>query len=534
MKLSLFIPSAVAACLLVGGARLATAQSHQLDPQLRQLAEKEAPAVLQTLRVLTSVDSGTGQGAGMEAVASRIEAIAREIGGQVRRVRPAGNVAGPNLVIEFPGKGTRKVMLMSHMDTVYPPGTASQRPFRIDGNRAIAPGIADNKGGIAVFLHTVKLLKERGFEGCGRITMVFNSDEERGSVGSRDLIRSEAAASDVVLSGEPTADVESTVLGTSGVGNLTAKVRADGGPAGAEDRSIEEIADLILRTQDTARPLPETRMNWTLLRAENGAALKPASPAHRIHTATFQVTGRSSHAGVAPDEGVNAITELADLIARVGESLGRLGGIPWRWQLASGGLVGNVIPNRAQAILEFAVPPGMEARKATEAIEDAAGRRRLARAEISVDVTAAPARKLEGPTGAMAYADMRVPNAEVFEQLRGLVQAASGKPKFASTTTEVRADLGFPAFNSTPAAKALIAVISEINEQLGGKPLRILPRTYGATDAAWASQSGKPVVESLGLPGWGYHSSDDEYIFIDRIPRRVALVAETLRAICQR
>jgi glutamate carboxypeptidase len=68
---------------------------------------------------------------------------------------------------------------------------------------------------------------------------------------------------------------------------------------------------------------------------------------------------------------------------------------------------------------------------------------------------------------------------------------------------------------------------------MGGR-LTLWPRTYGGTDAAWAAQSGKPVIESLGLPGGNYHSSDEEFVLIDRIPKRLALVAELIRSISLR
>lgn len=58
-----------------------------------------------------------------------------------------------------------------------------------------------------------------------------------------------------------------------------------------------------------------------------------------------------------------------------------------------------------------------------------------------------------------------------------------------------------------------------------------VPRTYGGTDAVWASQSGKPVVEDSGLPGGNCHSSVGEFALIDRIPRRLLLAAEMIRAL---
>ena len=156
----------LATALLLGVAtsHAQTALNWQLDPQLPALAEQEAVAVLETLRDLTSIDSGTGQAAGISALATQIENFAKGLGAQVDRVTPASGVAGPNLVITFKGIGKRKILLISHMDTVYVAGTAAARPFRLDGNRAIAPGIADDKSGIAVFLHTMKLLKTRGFQ----------------------------------------------------------------------------------------------------------------------------------------------------------------------------------------------------------------------------------------------------------------------------------------------------------------------------------------------------------------------------------
>jgi acetylornithine deacetylase/succinyl-diaminopimelate desuccinylase-like protein len=67
--------------------------------------------------------------------------------------------------------------------------------------------------------------------------------------------------------------------------------------------------------------------------------------------------------------------------------------------------------------------------------------------------------------------------------------------------------------------------------RIGWGKTELVPRTYGATDAVWASQSGKPVIESMGLPGGNYHSSEEEFVLIDRIPRRMALVAEMIRAL---
>lgn len=58
-------------------------------------------------------------------------------------------------------------------------------------------------------------------------------------------------------------------------------------------------------------------------------------------------------------------------------------------------------------------------------------------------------------------------------------------------------------------------------------------RTGGGTDAAYAALSGKPVIESLGLPGFGYHSNQAEYVMVDAIPRRLYLASRLVMDLAQ-
>ena len=68
---------------------------------------------------------------------------------------------------EFKGSGDKKILLIAHMDTVYLRGMLANQPFRIDGNRAYGLGISDDKQGVALILHAVKMLRELGFARCG-------------------------------------------------------------------------------------------------------------------------------------------------------------------------------------------------------------------------------------------------------------------------------------------------------------------------------------------------------------------------------
>lgn len=87
---------------------------------------------------------------------------------------------------------------------------------------------------------------------------------------------------------------------------------------------------------------------------------------------------------------------------------------------------------------------------------------------------------------------------------------------------------GRPAFNASDAGRALAAKGRSIYAEVGGQIAVSEVRTGGGSDAAYAALSGKPVLESMGLPGVGYHTNSDEYIVIDAIPRRLYLGARMI------
>src|SRR5678815_4468204 len=99
-------------------------------------------------------------------------------------------VVGDTVVARFRGRGTRRILLLAHMDTVYQRGMLAQQPFRVDGDKAYGLGIGDDKHGIALILHTLAALKALNFDGYGLVTVLISPDEEIGSVAERDLITS--------------------------------------------------------------------------------------------------------------------------------------------------------------------------------------------------------------------------------------------------------------------------------------------------------------------------------------------------------
>lgn len=100
----------------------------------------------------------------------------------------------------FKGSGSKRILLIAHMDTVYLKGMLAKQPFRVDGNKAYGLGIADDKQGVAMVVHVVALLKAINFQEYGTLTVLVNADEEISSPGSRAALSEAGAQHDAVLS----------------------------------------------------------------------------------------------------------------------------------------------------------------------------------------------------------------------------------------------------------------------------------------------------------------------------------------------
>ncbi|MEM5429351.1 M20/M25/M40 family metallo-hydrolase [Cupriavidus oxalaticus] len=265
--------AAAAALALAGAGQLAAAA--QPDAALLAAARTAHPAVVQSLKEMVSIESGSANAQGLARMASYTEKRLQALGARVERVPVA---KGPGTMVKgtFVGNGKRRIMLIAHMDTVYPENTLATQPIREEGNRLYGPGIADDKGGIAVILHSLEILKNKGWRDYAQITVLFNPDEEVGSVGSGETIAALAAQHDVVLSCEPTAakDVvkaESLLLGASGTATATMQVKGRASHAGAAPErgrnALVELAYQLQQTRDVATQVPGSQLNWTQAQA---------------------------------------------------------------------------------------------------------------------------------------------------------------------------------------------------------------------------------------------------------------------------
>src|SRR4051812_46415687 len=173
----------IAACILALSAIPSQAAP---DARIHELAQQEKAPLLDTLRELVNIESGSKDAEGLARLAALIGERLFRLGGKVEIIEPTDiyrmedtpPMPGAMVHAEFRGTGSRRIMLIAHMDSVYQRGMLKEQPFRIDGERAYGLAIADDKQGIALILHAVAILQSLNFRGYGLLTVLINGDEE--------------------------------------------------------------------------------------------------------------------------------------------------------------------------------------------------------------------------------------------------------------------------------------------------------------------------------------------------------------------
>ncbi len=308
-----------------------------------------------------------------------------------------------------PGNRARgQILVLGHLDTVYGLGTLAEMPFRMSRGRAYGPGTFDMKGGLVIALFAVDALVATVQVPQKQIVFLWTSDEEIGSGTSRALIEREARRSDAVLVLEPAAGLDG---------------RVKTGRKGVGE--IEIVA-----------------------------------------------TGRAAHAGLNPEDGINAIEEIALQIARIS-----------RWNRPSRGITVNV--------------GVMEGGTRTNVIP--------ANARVLVDVRAVRA------------GDMRALERK-FRALRPILRGAK---------LQIRGGFNRPPMERKSSA-ALYAKARALAKEMGVT----LGEAYvgGGSDGNFTAALGVPTLDGLGAVGEGAHSPN-ENIVIRALPERAALLAALLATI---
>jgi glutamate carboxypeptidase len=307
------------------------------------------------------------------------------------------------------GRAAGQILVIGHLDTVYPMGTLKKNPFHVSSGKAWGPGTFDMKGGLMLALFAVDALRATGVTLEKRVVFLWTSDEEIGSKSSRAVIERDARRSDAVLVLEPA------------LGNDGALKTARKGTGGVE----------------------------------------------------IIVTGRSAHAGIAPESGVNAVHELAQQIERLMLMNDPERGIAVQTTVVSGGTVSNVVPEfaRAEVDLRFS------------RLADAAGLERKLHA------------------------------------LRPILKGAK---------IEVRGGINRPPLERTAAVQRLFRHAHGLRASMGLKLEEA--STGGASDGNFTGALGIATLDGLGAVGDGAHTAH-EHVVIRALPERAALIASLLASL---
>jgi glutamate carboxypeptidase len=201
--------------------------------QLRYF-RKQQTLIVETISQLVEIESPSDVKAAVDRLGAVLASRFEEIGGRVS-FHPAEK-SGNQLQVDFKASRSGKqkpVLLLGHMDTVYPIGTISKMPCRVANGRVWGPGVLDMKSGIALALHVMGALVEWGLS--RPVSLLLVSDEEVGSKSSRAITERLAQDAAAVLVLEPAYGLHGAVkTARKGVADYTIKVAGKAAHSGLD------------------------------------------------------------------------------------------------------------------------------------------------------------------------------------------------------------------------------------------------------------------------------------------------------------
>ncbi|MEU7909356.1 M20/M25/M40 family metallo-hydrolase [Actinoplanes sp. NPDC049118] len=319
---------------------------------IRDAAEARTPSYVERLGRLVGIDSGSRDLVGLREAANVLAGWCT-LAGLSTHLVPVHDAAaaplGDAVVARIRGTGSKRILLAGHLDTVFTAGTAAARPFRVDGARALGPGVCDDKGGVLAGLCAVETLLDNGRTAFGELILVATPDEEIGSIGSRALLGRLAASADVALCLECARENGDLVSARKGVADIELVLRGRAAHAGIEPErganAALAAARLTIALQELNGRWPSVTVNVGVLqagqranvvadqarlvvdvRADRTDAFDEALAAIDALSQESYVDGvaaeLSLHAPTPPWERSAATRRLVELAAKVGAGIG--------------------------------------------------------------------------------------------------------------------------------------------------------------------------------------------------------------------
>ena len=240
---------------------------------LKDLLHVKRKEMLQLLERLVNIDSGSYTKQGIDEIGTILKAKFEDLGFLVKVMNQ--QKFGHHLVIQHRDAKSPHILIVAHMDTVFPEGTARKRPFKMEGTRAFGPGVVDMKGSLVQLLYAIFCMKQTGQSGYKHIQIILNSDEEIGSPSSAALISEKAKDKKFALVLEPARPDGSLVTARRGCGQFKLDVVGKAAHSGVEPEkgqsAIEELAHKIIALHRLTDPHQGIGINVGMI--EGGSAV---------------------------------------------------------------------------------------------------------------------------------------------------------------------------------------------------------------------------------------------------------------------
>ncbi len=226
-------------------------QTPQMLSLLSELVERESPSLDKT-----AVDrAGDLVETELAVLPVEVERLAQRDYGDFLRVRRSADAKSVG----------RPILLLTHMDTVWPVGTLSGRPFRVDGNIVTGPGCLDDKSGQVILLSVLRAVRDLDIELARPLRALLNSDEELGSPAARALVENEADGSDFVLCLEPAGPEGALLTSRKAVARFEMTITGRASHSGSDPEkghsAIEELAGQIAELHALSDPSAGINVN---------------------------------------------------------------------------------------------------------------------------------------------------------------------------------------------------------------------------------------------------------------------------------
>jgi glutamate carboxypeptidase len=281
------ILAAVMTLALAGGAFAAN------DP-VWDAAQAARTDQLALLTALVNIDSGTGDADGGRKVEAVLIPRLKALGASIETVPAEAEGLPENLVATWTGTGKTRILLIGHIDTVFGPGTVAQRPYRVEGDHARGPGVADEKGGVVEGLTALKLIHDMGFKNYASITFLMETSEERGSPGTRNLIKRLVGGADVELNLEPGDPPDMLTVWRKGSATFHIDVKGKAAHAGVNPQDGHNAAVELIHQLQGLEAFPHSgpglTVNLTVIKAGERANIIPDAASAQVNVRVRQMS----------------------------------------------------------------------------------------------------------------------------------------------------------------------------------------------------------------------------------------------------